>query len=767
MRRDTRSLAPTRSPLAALVLGLALALSLAGPVAPIGPAGAAEDTSGCTTLGPDGCPLQKLNCPLVQPPTLFAANGLLDTSLTVIEREVQCVPLVAQSSTVPTEDGVQWATMELRNYASPVTPGGALQGPTWRVRKAILEDPSERFDAVSNPVATPGTRLRVLLRNSLPNDPAVPLDGCEPALFPVCADNPTQVCSCNDPAGDCPPEELDRFVCDKQDPGRTCRVASIDQEAPNCFHGPEVTNLHYHGTHVSPQPHSDYVLLSLYSENQVDPPPPEPNGDPSIAIGTYQTDIDPFPWNQAPGTHWYHPHKHGSTAVQLINGMAGALLIGGELDDYLYGLYGVNPTSLEQLEAFEKVMVVQQVFPEAVFFQPGTKPTGYPPYPLVNGQLVPTIHMRYGEVQRWRFISATSNPATQQTVQLNLDPSDFPGFEVKQIAQDGVQFHPINYVRQPLGNAVDGYEMSPGNRVDLLVRAPDPPADMAPMTFYVTRRVFGEMPIETRQAIAAQDVLMNRRARVPGAAGEPDGQSSTGALVRVHVSGAQIPSMQLPSRWPDMPPFLEDQKAEGKRFMAFSMPNDATGGSGQGTPQSAFFIDGLQYSHSCVGATLELGKVEEWRITNNSAPQHPYHIHINPFQLLSRRWGVTTGGQPTRYQTEEFEPPYPWMDTIALKPGRFNRLSETRILYEPEDFSGAWVIHCHFLGHEDRGMMTNVQAVCPTTSGTSTSPINFGTPLANGMGDDCQLPPSDAAPLVSCPAGAVMMEGDGHGVGHH
>lgn len=29
------------------------------------------------------------------------------------------------------------------------------------------------------------------------------------------------------------------------------------------------------------------------------------------------------------------------------------------------------------------------------------------------------------------------------------------------------------------------------------------------------------------------------------------------------------------------------------------------------------------------------------------------------------------------------------------------------------DFTGGYVQHCHILGHEDRGMMLNVQTVCP------------------------------------------------------
>jgi FtsP/CotA-like multicopper oxidase with cupredoxin domain len=722
--------------------------------------GAAETYDDCFRLGPDGCPVQKLNCPLRQPPSIFPVDGVLDTSLTVIERTATCVPRVAASNNPPGPSAVQWSTMQLRNFASPVTSTGALVGPTWRPRKAILQDPSRDFDPVSNPVAVPGSRLRVLLRNSLPNDPRVPLDGCEPLLFPVCSDNPTQVCNCNTSNGVCDPLQPDQFQCDAGDASRTCTVATVVEQAPNCFHGPEVTNIHFHGSHFSPQPHSDFVLLSLYSENQHTPPPPVPGDDPEVAIGTYQYDVAPIPWNQPPGTHWYHPHKHGSTAVQLFNGMAGALLIGGELDDFLFSLYGVNPNRWRQLTRFEKVMVVQQIFDEPAFFQAGKKPAGYPPYPLVNGQLIPTIHMRYGEVQRWRFVSATSNPAIQSQVTLSLDPASFPGFDVRQIAQDGVQFHPINYVRQPLGNAVDGYELSPGNRVDLLVRAPDAPPGLQPTTFYVMRRVTGELTAEERATIGEQNRALNAALGLRTASDKD--LVASGALVRVHVSGVQSPAMQLPSAWPAMPPYLDDIVPTGTRTVAFSMTTDSTGTSRVGSPGGKFFIDGLQYSHACAGETVQLGQAEEWRVFNNSLNMHPFHIHINPFQLTWRRWSVDAGGNPAPPQIQTFEPPYPWMDTIGLKPGSLNRLSETRLRYVPIDYTGATVLHCHFLAHEDRGMMTNVQLVCPTSAGTGSSPIAFGTPRDDGRADDCTLAPADAAPLPACPA-EMLHDGGGHG----
>jgi len=719
-------------------------------------ADAQESYADCKTLGPDGCPLQKLNCPLKQPPLLFPTDGVLDTSLTVLMREARCVPVVAQSPNPPAASAVSWKTMRLRNYASPVTQNGALVGPTWRLRKAILLDPSKAYDPVNNPIAVPGTRLRVLLRNSLPNDPVEPIDSCRPLSYAVCSDNPVQQCKCNTADGVCPSDRPDLFQCDPNDASRTCRMASIEQAAPNCLHGPEVTNLHYHGLHVSPQPHSDYVLLSLYSENQTDPPPPAPGNDPTLAVGTYQTDIRPLPWNQPPGTFWYHSHKHGSTAVQMINGMAGAIVIGGELDDFLYGLYGVNANNIKQLKRFDKVMVVQQIFPDVAVFQNGNLPKGYPPYPLVNGQLIPTIQMRYGEVQRWRFISATSNGATQQTVQLNLDPAKWPGFAVRQIAQDGVQFHPTNYERQPLGNATSGYELSPGNRVDLLVRAPDPPASLAPTVFYVMGRVVGSLTEDERTAIDEQNAVMNR---VTGAA-NPTAVGS-GALVRVFVSGVQTPQMQLPNTWPAMPPYLADQTATGTRYMSFGMTNDTTGGSAQAGIQGRFFVDGLQFSHHCAGETLELGKVEQWQLANNSLPQHPFHIHTSAFQITSRKWSVDNNGNPMATKTQTFQAPYPWMDTIALKPGRFDLPSDTRILYGVEDYTGSLVLHCHFLAHEDRGMMTTVQSVCPTTGGATTSPIAFGKPRADGKADDCTVAPLDAAPQLACP-GEEMQEGHGH-----
>ncbi len=48
------------------------------------------------------------------------------------------------------------------------------------------------------------------------------------------------------------------------------------------------------------------------------------------------------------------------------------------------------------------------------------------------------------------------------------------------------------------------------------------------------------------------------------------------------------------------------------------------------------------------------------------------------------------------------------------------------------DFTGEYVVHCHFLGHEDRGMMIGVQTACPSTP-------QWGTTVPAGTADNCSL----------------------------
>ena len=717
----------------------ALALAVVVVVVVVAVAAAAEDCS-----PPAGACQEPIHCPLVQPPTVWADGGVLETDLTVKLREV-CVPAVDFSSTSETADDMNafFTKLDLRNYYSPATPGGATHGPTLRMRKTTLADPTEP-PGDDNPIVENGSRVIIHLKNQLPpgGDPSA----CRVVTYAACSDNPTELCSCDAEDANCPTAE--DFTCEAGT-SRTCEILDIDQAAPNCFHGDNVTNLHYHGTHVSPQPPQDYVLLRVFPEGQ-ELADPSILDDPAYALGEYTSNINPFPWNQAPGTHWYHPHKHGSTAVQLINGMSGAFLIQGPIDDYLYKLYGVandqGVIDKQKLASFEKVLLVQQLWDDVLFFVKD-KPTGYEPYPVVNGQLVPVIKMKYGEVQRWRLIGATTNGRVQVLMGFDF-PTDFPGFEVKQIAQDGVQFAPENYDSQQLSENNDGmYELSPGNRVDLLVRAPDAPADGGTLTFHLTQRVVGKISEEIKKKVRVQSAYLKKTSGVVGKKAVDD--PFTGPLIRVEVSGTVTPPTGLPTAWPEMPYYLQDISNEDTgttRTVAFSMSTTDSGSDTVATPGASFFIDGRQYADDCAGQTVVRGDVETWKITNTSSPTHPFHIHTNPFQLLSKR---IRSDSPTTVVS--YDAPYPWMDTIALPAGTVSQPSVTKIRQHYEDYTGAYVLHCHFLGHEDRGMMANVQAVCDTDDAAKGA-IMFGTTDMAGTSDDCEVAPDDyITPLPSCP----------------
>ncbi|MDG3007781.1 multicopper oxidase domain-containing protein [Paludisphaera mucosa] len=101
-------------------------------------------------------------------------------------------------------------------------------------------------------------------------------------------------------------------------PGEILRVKMKNQLPPenpddhqpdvNVPHGFNRTNLHTHGLHVTPVGNGDNVLLTINPGEE------------------FINEI-PVPEDHVAGTFWYHAHLHGSTAMQVSSGMAGALII--------------------------------------------------------------------------------------------------------------------------------------------------------------------------------------------------------------------------------------------------------------------------------------------------------------------------------------------------------------------------------------------------------------------------------------------------------
>ena len=105
-----------------------------------------------------------------------------------------------------------------------------------------------------------------------------------------------------------------------------------------------------------------------------------------------------------------------------------------------------------------------------------------------------------------------------------------------------------------------------------------------------------------------------------------------------------------------------------------------------------------------------LDTAEEWTIINATVGiAHPFHIHVNPFQIVEL-FDPATMTEPLK-----LSPPFVWWDTFAIPagvskngkmvPGYFKM--RTRFV----DYTGMYVQHCHILAHEDRGMMQLIEVV--------------------------------------------------------
>lgn len=534
-------------------------------------------------------------------------------------------------------------------------------------------------------------------------------------------------------------------------PGVIAYPGLTGDAAANCFHGSSTTNIHFHGTHVTPDGLGDNVLLqlrpdlsidekyvqgdfqkifaagppatwadlpqswrqtqigllqkydkdaSLPVENRLWPPTEERINAglwPQYQVGAYAYCYDipkytedaqgrplGYRMGQCPGTHWYHAHKHGSTAINVMNGMVGAFIIEGEgYDDALAGLY-------PNLRDTEKVMVIHNI---------GDRPNmakgnitlnifyGAPSL-LVNGQLHPTVTMQPGEVQLWRMINATIKHVT--TV-LAFDS----GPEIRQIAQDGVQFSADNYAAQPILNFQGTGKsrpasFAPGNRMDILVKAP-----MSPGTFVFKL----------------------------GDTSDPVNPGNPIGIFTLRVEGnANAMAFPTHDNYPSFPPFLKDITASDvepsatnpakRRSLEFGWQPNKNAPGPDGAVAPSYMINKKKFSGD-YDQEIALNAVEEWTLTNTTAQiAHPFHIHINPFQVVE----IFDPNAPTP-ETKSYKPSgnHIWQDVIAIPPATFkpdgsvDQPGRVTIRHRFVDFVGSYVLHCHMLAHEDRGMMQLVR----------------------------------------------------------
>ena len=104
-----------------------------------------------------------------------------------------------------------------------------------------------------------------------------------------------------------------------------------------------------------------------------------------------------------------------------------------------------------------------------------------------------------------------------------------------------------------------------------------------------------------------------------------------------------------------------------------------------------FEINGSPMDMSVINERIDLGDTEIWEISNPNMQAHPFHVHGDSFQIVSR-----DGVAPPEHELG-------WKDVVLTRP-----FETVRIIKRFDDYADPdlpYMYHCHILEHEDVGMM--------------------------------------------------------------
>jgi FtsP/CotA-like multicopper oxidase with cupredoxin domain len=305
---------------------------------------------------------------------------------------------------------------------------------------------------------------------------------------------------------------------------------------------------------------------------------------------------------------------------------------------------------IAQLGLRHRLMMLQQAYFDTdrrtLTFDDGERENPDLALSLINGQLLPEIRVRPGEPQVWSILNAS----TSAFYVLRLE-----GHSFDVIAEDGI----------PLVTPRIGKEtllMASAKRLEVVVRA---------------ATTTGRYTLSYDEYNQGVDTWPQKSIGTLVVDGQPwNGPDHPGVDATAPV--ADLGAAQVPD--------------DRKRVIVFGQDNSVPEGE-----FGRFTINGHAWDPSYSEWTSTLGTVEEWHITNETEQDHPFHVHVNPFQI-TRINGVAV--------------PFDGYQDTAIIP-RFGSLTvRTRFT----DFTGGPILmHCHILDHEDMGMMTRFEIAAPGT----------------------------------------------------
>ncbi|KAG5190401.1 hypothetical protein JKP88DRAFT_131049, partial [Tribonema minus] len=391
----------------------------------------------------------------------------------------------------------------------------------------------------------------------------------------------------------------------------------------NTLHDPTVTNLHLHGLHVSGM---------------------APGDDVSIMIEPGQTNKYTYtlPCDHSSGTNWYHPHNHGSSALQTTGGAYGLLVIESsarELAD-MPAAYAALPAQHLVFQDFNP--------PDTASFSAqsgdGVFATDIDgPLILVNG--CEQVELVVEEGQWTRLNMLNSGHIYNSLVSFCPQATDAEDCTVGLLQKDGAWLAQVPRMLEK--KRANKLFFSLASRVDAVIMCPTAGVPHTITYSHIVDPTW-EGPV-------------------------------TVGTIRV-VPSLRPAAKALPVWEPCRPAYLMDlnDMPDKKLGDAFAL-EVRTQLNGQ------LFTGPEDYL-----ATMTVNKPQQWLVIGTD--QHPLHIHVNHMQLgditKANQWDEAPGW----HVTGDF------IDTLSAK-------AQVPVRVNPERFIGPMFLHCHVPSHADLGVL--------------------------------------------------------------
>ncbi|HEV7806290.1 MAG TPA: multicopper oxidase family protein [Solirubrobacteraceae bacterium] len=478
-------------------------------------------------------------------------------------------------------------------------------------------------------------------------------------------------------------------------PGDTIKVSFDNDLGTNGEDKPVLTNIHYHGLHVSPEKVSDNIFRTFR------PKPDEENPYASIVK------LDE---KQPRGTYWYHAHFHGISDGQVMGGLSGLIMLDGLTSLLPDGFKGVperqvtlRDVQLAKTDDGTELIETDDgynVLADNKSIEPAPRQT----FRLVNGQYKPKLEMRAGEYELWHLANIGSDVFYKVALAKQGVPADTQRLFI--VAEDGLPVWEITSKEELL--------IPPGKRFDVLVlgRA-EKDGEGKPVTYELLTLPYAQ----TNNANLSQ----NRQIPCEPSAAEiawPDCKATAQTLATITTAGDAKPGPSPGNDRvaPEGDPTAADLRKvdiaeDDKETFIFDYP---TAPENKFTPvmytQASSEKPGFEAYKEAFDIKQQpiiapvLGATQEWTLVNKTRDDHPFHIHVNGFQVtqVTDENGVLQPYDARGHQDVVNIP-------RARKVDGATKNGQVVIRQKYLDFDGWYVFHCHILNHEDAGMMRTIQ----------------------------------------------------------